>query len=78
MSYSLVCECGSCPKADKCVDSDIVLGAIQTIHCIGQAKGHFGGGSIVVNCSNKKHYLAEVEQTASTEAQPQPCCQGQA
>ncbi len=52
MSYSLRIKCGDCTKKDKCVDRNIISGAISGIHEIGSEKGHLGGGSIEINCSN--------------------------
>lgn len=52
MSYSLNMKCFQCKKSWKCVDPQVLGGAIFTIHSIGFEKGHLGGGSIDLNCQN--------------------------
>ncbi len=53
MSYSLIHKCLSCNKKDKCTDRHFIEGAISGIHQVWPMdKGHFGSGSIDLNCSN--------------------------
>lgn len=53
MSYSTAFPCFDCVKNDKCVDAQIVAGAVSTIHNIGFEKGHLGGGHIEMTCCHK-------------------------
>ena len=52
MSYSLNTKCIECKKSDKCVDPQVLSGAIMAIHSIGSERGHLGGGSVDLNCQN--------------------------
>ena len=60
MSYGLISKCGTCKKANKCVDKSFIYGAIQGIHTVNEwdsvnnvqlEKGHLGGGNINIECS---------------------------
>lgn len=61
MSYGLESKCVNCEKADKCIDLQIVTGAVFTIHSIGNLKGHLGGGVISLNCGGFKAKKEEVK-----------------
>lgn len=53
MSYTFNKKCFLCTKKDKCIDFDIIGGAIIAIHSIYPAsKGHLGSGSVDLNCDN--------------------------
>lgn len=53
MSYSLKHPCGNCAKVDKCSDRHFIQGAINGIHDVYPSeKGHFGGGTITIDCQN--------------------------
>jgi hypothetical protein len=73
MSYSLETPCcnypspipggqGDCVKKDICTDRCVIQGAINAVHMMPVGVGHLGGGSIVINCSNKQ--LAQPETPA--------------
>jgi hypothetical protein len=50
MSYSFNADCFMCVKKVKCVDADIIQGAIQSIHQLTPLKGHWGAGMIELHC----------------------------
>lgn len=52
MSYSLNNECSKCKKFQECVDRDMVMASIYAIHGLGYNRGHKGGGTIKIECSN--------------------------
>jgi len=53
MSYSLLgTDCFRCKKFDSCSDYHNIRGAIDTIHMVGNGKGHLGGGSVTLDCQN--------------------------
>ena len=52
MSYSINQKCWKCEKRVRCVDLNIVEGAVQTIHSLDINHGHLGGGVIVLECQN--------------------------
>jgi hypothetical protein len=54
MSYSLNTKCFTCKKNDKCVDPVVLQNSINTLHALSSDKGHLGGGSIDLNCSNSE------------------------
>lgn len=73
MSYSLLTPCcnypspgpdgqGDCTKKDTCADRHLISAAVSCIHSSG--KVHQGGGSIVLNCSNKVVATPEDPETA--------------
>ena len=73
MSYSLETPCcnypsavpggqGDCVKKDICTDRAVLNGAISAIHQMPFGVGHLGGGSIVLNCSNKQLAQPPVEE----------------
>lgn len=73
MSYSFMPPCNNypspgpegqsdCIKKDTCADRHLINGAICAIHQMG--KPHQGGGSIVLNCSNKVVAEPETEPEA--------------
>ena len=51
MSYSLEEKCFTCTKKEKCSDGQIIRGAIDTIHQLGEEKGHLGYGVVRLDCS---------------------------
>ena len=70
MSYSFLAPCcnypspgpegqGDCIHKDVCTDRHVIQGAISGIHYMPFGTGHLGGGSISLNCVNKK--VAELE-----------------
>lgn len=52
MSYILENNCVACRKSDKCIDNEIISGAIQMIHAIMYDKGHNGAGTVTMECQN--------------------------
>ena len=52
MSYSLMRDCQNCMKQSKCIDANILEGAVYAIHQAGQEKGHLGRGVISLECQN--------------------------
>jgi hypothetical protein len=50
MSYSLEFRCNECGKQKKCVDAEVLNGAIQGIHYIGLERGHLGWGVVRLDC----------------------------
>lgn len=74
MSYSQVTPCcnypspdpegqGDCTKKDTCADRHLLNVAVCAIHQMGAQ--HQGGGSIVLNCSNKVVAQPEDPETAA-------------
>ena len=66
MSYSLKVPCGECIKEPECVDAQVVAGAIGAIHALWK-KGHKGGGTIEIQCSN-----IDKAPAPDTEAEQKP------
>ena len=54
MSYTLENKCFECKRSEKCIDNEIISGAIQTIHSVAYGKGHIGAGTITMVCCNFK------------------------
>ena len=59
MSYAVSSKCGICQKRPECIDGDIILGAVNTIHQLNgyvagefKSRGHQGGGTIQHECIN--------------------------
>ncbi len=55
MSWGLNQPCYKCKREDKCIDAQILEGAIYAIHRCGPypiQKGHYGGGTLEMKCNN--------------------------
>ena len=52
MSYSLDEPCLPCLKRGKCVDRNVIAGAISGIHQMPHGVGHLGSGTVTISCSN--------------------------
>lgn len=64
MSYSLESPCSKCTKEPECVDAQVIVGAIQTIHGLWK-KGHLGVGTIRIDC----HHLVVKPEPKEQEAE---------
>lgn len=63
MSYSFMQKCFECQKGgeeykSECIDKIILQNAINSIHQIGNQRGHLGAGVITLECQ----YFVEKEQ----------------
>ena len=57
MSYSFFEKCFNCKNGgddykSPCIDKVILSDAINTIHRVGNKRGHLGSGKITLDCAN--------------------------